>query len=518
VKLKTIRLKQFKRFDDLTIELGDNPKKIIALVGPNGCGKSSIFDAFEEKLKDSKNASRKQSNEFFSKLLYSINPALRSNTYNKRNAISITEVNGLNFSKTSFYIRSPYRFTSQLNISTIRSLPNIIDDQERPTSSIDLDSRLQENYERLLGIAWNEYQNGTKSGEEIRAKLLTRINTIINGIVDIKISNLGDVIAKKGQLYFEKGNSSDFPYQNLSSGEKEVVDIIVDLVVKTPEYNDTIFCIDEPELHLNTAIQRKLLIEIDKLIPDNCQLWVATHSVGFLRALQDDLSDKCSVLDFSDKDYFDRPEIITPMVPTRNNWQRIFQTALEDLTGLLAPKRIVYCEGRPDPNPSGLEVGLDADIYNNIFSEKHNDTLFVSSGGGGAMAKSASLALKVLSKAFDDVELYLLKDRDTKTDTQMTDFLDEDATNRILKRREIENYIFDKEILKKFTQDNGIAFDETRYDGLVTNVETDDLKPVQQQIQACCSRTGNISKFKRDLSIVVDETMTIFTELEGVIF
>ncbi|MBI1818946.1 MAG: AAA family ATPase [Nitrospirae bacterium] len=42
MKLKTVRLKKFKRFDDLTINLGENLKKIIALVGPNGCGKSSV--------------------------------------------------------------------------------------------------------------------------------------------------------------------------------------------------------------------------------------------------------------------------------------------------------------------------------------------------------------------------------------------------------------------------------------------------------------------------------------------
>ena len=43
--IKKIRLVDYKRFHDLTIDLGDNPKRIVALVGPNGCGKSSIFDA-----------------------------------------------------------------------------------------------------------------------------------------------------------------------------------------------------------------------------------------------------------------------------------------------------------------------------------------------------------------------------------------------------------------------------------------------------------------------------------------
>ena len=46
--IKKIRLVDYKRFHDLTIDLGDNPKRIVALVGPNGCGKSSIFDVYKE--------------------------------------------------------------------------------------------------------------------------------------------------------------------------------------------------------------------------------------------------------------------------------------------------------------------------------------------------------------------------------------------------------------------------------------------------------------------------------------
>ena len=44
MRIKRITLKEYKRFKSLTIDLGDEPKRIIALVGPNGCGKSSIFD------------------------------------------------------------------------------------------------------------------------------------------------------------------------------------------------------------------------------------------------------------------------------------------------------------------------------------------------------------------------------------------------------------------------------------------------------------------------------------------
>ena len=44
MKIKSINLKGYKRFHNLTIDLGENPARIVALVGPNGCGKSSVFD------------------------------------------------------------------------------------------------------------------------------------------------------------------------------------------------------------------------------------------------------------------------------------------------------------------------------------------------------------------------------------------------------------------------------------------------------------------------------------------
>ena len=55
MRVKTVKLVGFKRFDHLTIDLGPTPKKIVAMVGPNGCGKSSIFDAFEYHLRHFQN-------------------------------------------------------------------------------------------------------------------------------------------------------------------------------------------------------------------------------------------------------------------------------------------------------------------------------------------------------------------------------------------------------------------------------------------------------------------------------
>jgi predicted ATP-dependent endonuclease of OLD family len=238
MKVKKLHLKEFKRFDDLTVDLGDNPKKIVAIVGPNGCGKSSIFDAFEEKLKDFRYFGD-EGMQFYSKSFFYEDDVKKKNTYDKNQSIQITT--DANLTRTSFYIRTAYRFTSKFNVQQLQALPSILETRDEPMSSIALDARLESNYKRLLGNSYSEFFKGNKTGNEVRKELIDDINRILNQILDIEISELGNILEKKGQFYFRKGNVKDFPYANLSSGEKEVVDIILDLIIKTKEYQDTVF-------------------------------------------------------------------------------------------------------------------------------------------------------------------------------------------------------------------------------------------------------------------------------------
>ena len=47
MKIKSIKLKNFKRFIDLTIKEIPETAKLVVMIGPNGCGKSSIFEALD---------------------------------------------------------------------------------------------------------------------------------------------------------------------------------------------------------------------------------------------------------------------------------------------------------------------------------------------------------------------------------------------------------------------------------------------------------------------------------------
>jgi predicted ATPase len=514
MRVTRLELIDFKRFHRLNLDLSNHPAKIIALVGPNGSGKSSVLDAFEEYASSTHKGRGGKPLTYYQKSIF--DPGLAAlGTYNVGDNVKV-ETDQATLSKTSFYLRSAYRFTPRLEVENIKRLSDIQDDSNRPKLMIEQDDRLRENYERMLGNFFGEVFDQDITGKNWAKQNVGKLNDILSRILDIRITYLGNPVEGQGTLYFEKGISKRFPYENLSAGEKEVVDLVLDLFVKKSVYSNSVICIDEPELHLNTAIQRSLLRELDKLVSDDSQLWVATHSIGFLRALQEDLREKSAVLDFTNQD-FDRAVTVKPIVGSRVDWMRIFETALEDLTGLLAPERIVYCEGRPDPSTTGAEQGLDAEVYGNVFVASHANTMFVSSGGTD-VKNNAAIGLKILHKALSQVDLYVLKDLDSNTPAQRVAYLGQDPSHRMLTRREIENFLFDKEVLKQFCADNGKKFDEPRYNKAVTNIVTQKMKLVQSEVKAACHQGGTMDAFKRALGRTIRPSMAVYKELENSIF
>ena len=342
------------------------------------------------------------------------------------------------------------------------------------------------------------------------------------------MTSIGDIESSKGTLYFLKSDHPvEFDFNVLSSGEKEVVDILLDLYLRQEEYSDTVFLIDEPELHINTSIQKKLLVEINKLVGENCQIWVATHSIGFLRALQEELKNDCQIIHFPEgADLAASQHIITPAPKTRSKWMEIFETALDDLTGLVSPKQIIYCEGKETPTQAGGERGLDAKVFNNIFSVKHHNTLFVSSGGNTELDQRSEIAIAILTKVFSEVEILVLKDRDmssgkTNDENDRQIYLKTNPQNhRVLKRWELENYLYDKEVLESYCSKNGLEFNETEYDKFVADINNQNIKDETGRIKNYCGIKTNVNpeQFKISLSECVTEDMKVFQELENCIF
>ena len=390
MKIKSIQLKNYKRFKNLKIDLGEHPNRIVALVGPNGCGKSSVFDGclYHAHIYSQIGKTGEKDYRYHS---LEQNPGYDANNisiiFDEGDLYQVYKEKAIQGKQnTIFSFRSPYRYNNSLRVKQLIASDDISKNNYGASYSSELDEKMEQNYRRLY-IAYNNYLNEKDcKPSEAKAKIIGDLNKSISRCLNLRIVDIGNIEADKGTLYFIKDDhKKEFDFNVLSSGEKEVVDILLDLYLRKEEYNDTIYLIDEPELHINTSIQRQLLLEINKLIPDECQIWVATHSIGFLRALQDELKEDCDIIQFEESiNWASEDQELKPIKKTVNKWQEIFETALDDLTGLVSPRRIIYCEGK-------LQNALDEKMYNKIFEQKYDDTIFIASGCKSYVQKYSSI-------------------------------------------------------------------------------------------------------------------------------
>jgi AAA15 family ATPase/GTPase len=533
MRIKKVRLKNgYKRFRDLTIELGDKPARIVALVGPNGCGKSSVLDGllYYQRSHENIGGTGHRDSSYHSM------DALTSFDYEN---VQIDFVDGsfaqmrdrrakVGKQNTVFSFRSPYRYNTQLKITEIRSTNDIRLNNYGASDASSLDSKMEDNYRRLQAMIHRYMQEKDVKPSEARSKLIGELNRSIKKCLDLEISSVGNVEAAQGTLYFKKtDHPKEFEFNVLSSGEKEVIDLLLDLYLRKDDYDDTVFLIDEPELHINTSIQGNLLAEIDRLVGETCQIWLTTHSIGFLRALQTQMKDKCQVVQFKgDYELASKPYTLTPMKVTAVAWRELFAIALDDLATLVSPKTIIYCEGRDTPGRGGTERGMDAQALNTIFAESQPDALFISSGGNTELDQRSAIAIAILSKVFPNVEILVFKDRDMasgkvadENDRQV--YLNTNPQNhRVMKRFELENYLYDKEVLRAYCTGNRLTFDDVAYDALVTDIVNQNVKDETGRIKNICGIKGSVDKevFKLALSNCLTENMAAFVELRDCIF
>src|SRR5690606_13657836 len=182
--------------------------------------------------------------------------------------------------KTMFSFRSPYRYNNNLKVKESKATSDIILNNYGAAASSDLDDKMEEDYRRLY-IKYNDYLNKQDcTPSQAKQKIIGDLNLSLQNCLDLEVSSIGSIESNEGTLYFtKKDHPSRFEFNVLSSGEKEVVDILLDLYLRKDEYCETVFLLDEPELHINTSIQKNLLIEIDRLVGDDCQIWITTHSI-----------------------------------------------------------------------------------------------------------------------------------------------------------------------------------------------------------------------------------------------
>jgi hypothetical protein len=263
---------------------------------------------------------------------------------------------------------------------------------------------------------------------------------------DLVLNSLGNPL-DDGTFRFDKGASTRFEYMNLSGGEKAAFDLLLDIFVKRLSFEDAVYCIDEPEAHMNTRLQGALLEELYRLLPEQSQLWIATHSIGMVRRARElatRFPESVMFLDFGAHD-FDNKVVLSPSRPTRAFWENILSVALDDMANLVAPHEVVICEGNPLGFVPSKNAGHDAEIYNTIFGDEFPDVKFLAGGNSKDVSSDRLGFLAALPGIVTGISVRRLIDRDDHSSSDLARMAKEGIA--ALSRRHLEAYVYDDEVL-----------------------------------------------------------------------
>lgn len=533
MRIKSVHLKNYKRFTDLSIRDIPESARLVVVIGPNGTGKSSLFDAFLLKAQSSiSNYGLDGARGEYYMKNEQANESRFSVTQEISDAMNI-EFHSGNPERdrwhTIFNIRSAYRNEADFQVDNMQRMPRS-SESVRLERIIDLDQSVSDNYRRLLWKRMADLDKdapGDMTFDVYRKESLYALQDAMQQLFENPALNLQDFggIESTGVFRFSKGTAIDFHYKNLSGGEKAAFDLLLDIFVKRHEYQDAIYCVDEPEDHIAAALHRDLLRIMLDLVPEKSQLWVATHSIGIARKAFDMMrqNDDVAFLDFSNLD-FDQPVVITPQLPNRAFWQSTYRVALDDLADLIAPSNIVLCEG----SARKADKGFDADCYNRIFSDEYPDTLFISHGSSKQVEKSDAL-IAILGAVAKGVNVRQLIDRDEMTDTAWNESISKGVA--VLSRMEIEEYLYDPEVIEEFLNEYGkedcvnaiLAKRECLIDA---NQKANDVKSVSRDLLDFIKKTTHIpnlgrtrEEFAKEFLVpALKKTRSVYEELRADVF
>ncbi len=452
MKIKSLQLKNFKRFTDLALQGIPENAKLVLLIGSNGSGKSSVFDAFnylEGYISGSTNSnlfSYADRDRYYSKKASINNFEIVVTPYNKPPMYvdKHGKVENLEAFKKYFYGRTSFRQIPVLTRKSLGASFDIRKDSDKPAAFIDRDSRFENDLEHLFGRLLKEFFRTNDDKSEIKEKVINPINDALerifskeNGTKLKLVEIIPPLEGKVAQLNFKKGEN-EFHYNQLSAGEKEVFNILINLVARGEYYIDTIFFFDEIDLHLNTKLQYNFLKEIvENWIPENCQFWTASHSLGFIQYAKE--SEQGVIFDFDDYD-FDYPKALSPE-PKDN--ADIYEIAVnkEILPSLFKNYEIYFVENK------------DRIVYGELNIA---NTLFVQENG------KSGVYHKVKNGDFAGII-----DRDFLSDSDIEEVEKQYATLKVLKYYSIENYLFHPDNLYEYYSSKGNDFDR---DGYIKNL------------------------------------------------
>lgn len=266
-------------------------------------------------------------------------------------------------------------------------------------------------------------------------------------------------------------------------------------------------------------------------MPEESQLWIATHSFGMLKEakkLLEKYPGKVVFLNFDGYDFDDISQIF-PESCDKTIWDKMIEISFDDYASFLSPETIVFCEGT---SKGRKRKDFDAQCYSCIFKGQHSNTMFFSLGGCNNVEEKDTI-VDFISKLSPKSKIVRLIDRDDRSPEEIAAL--EAIGIQVLKRRHIESYLLDDEVLEKWCNTIGKPEKATDLKAIKQNKiqesikrgnAADDVKSASNEICTeakkllsitACGNSGEM--IMRDtIAKLITPEMRIYKEIEEIVF
>ncbi len=464
MRIKKVVIKNFKRFTDLTISDIPESSKLVLLIGSNGSGKSCVFDAFDWLGKGYKKPMPYE---------YDTTDYYQKKINGSKSTALIELIDGREIERNGGEIIKGEALISKfLGRSSIRIVPritnnantaNVSTDRDSPDTYIENDTRFINDVYLFIEEINNALREPVFEGKQadtlqIFKNYIEPLNQSLLNIfggsetTTIQIIQFQDASPRTtAKLIFKKG-ASKINYDLLSHGEKQVVILLINFIVRQEYYKDAIVFIDEMDSHLNTALQSTLLNEIiARWIPGNSQLWTASHALGFIDYARN--SDEASIIDFNLLD-FDTKKQVTPQPKEKLD---VYEIAIPKSTiaSILSGYKLVIVENKNDEH---FNAALGENGY--LFLPANNNT-------------------QVYLTVKEDKDKLGLRDRDYLRSDEIESIKAHLPNLKILSFYTFENYIYHPENIAELML-NG--FNKEEYIDDIINQKNENLISIVSEI------------------------------------
>jgi len=224
----------------------------------------------------------------------------------------------------------------------------------------------------------------------------------------------------------------------LSSGEKEILMTYTSILKM--KLTGSVILFDEPDLHLNAALERKVIGRLNKIVVAGNQVWVATHSLEIIGTVP---------LENLYKMYTYLPEGGDNQIELCSTKRDRFE-ALELIgasTGIqLISQKIVFVEGK-----------TDKEILQSLYEEFGDVVSFVETKGLRPLMGLSSAITDLLDQVTKYETFYMIRDKDLLSDAEAEAIRKKYAGKVFIWNvRSIENYLLEPKILMKVLNQLGV--------------------------------------------------------------